>query len=162
MTSSNFTHRKATDADISFMVALSHQKRRDYEQAQPQFWRYATGAEDSQSEYFKDLLARDDHIMLISESMNKVAGFIIGHLVKSPEVYDPGGLTLKVDDFCVESSAHWQEIGSKLLAELKQLAEAKGAVQVLVVCGSHDDPKRAFLMDSGLKVASEWYVGEIQ
>ena len=33
--------RRAVPDDIPNMVALSHTKRRSYEQAQPQFWRYA-------------------------------------------------------------------------------------------------------------------------
>jgi hypothetical protein len=33
--------------------------------------------------------------------------------------------------------------------------------QILVVCGVHDEPKRGFLTNMGLAVASEWYVGTI-
>ena len=43
--------------------------------------------------------------------------------------------------------------------ELK--AQAKGAAQILFVCGVHDQPKRRFLKSLGLSVASEWYVGEV-
>lgn len=37
---------QATKTDITAMVDLSYQKRRAYEKAQPQFWRYADGAEE--------------------------------------------------------------------------------------------------------------------
>ncbi|MES2608148.1 MAG: hypothetical protein V4544_05425 [Pseudomonadota bacterium] len=37
-------------ADVSAMVALSDQKRRAYETAQPQFWKRSEHAYDSQAE----------------------------------------------------------------------------------------------------------------
>ncbi|ABV75117.1 Acetyltransferase [Rickettsia akari str. Hartford] len=43
--------------------------------AQPQFWRYQDGAEESQSKLFKELLLQDDYIMLIAEDENKMLGY---------------------------------------------------------------------------------------
>jgi hypothetical protein len=37
--------RPATPQDIDALVSLSYEKRRAYEKAQRQFWRYAEGAE---------------------------------------------------------------------------------------------------------------------
>jgi hypothetical protein len=37
-----------------------------------------------------------------------------------PEVYNPGGPTLMIDDFCVDDLAMWHSIGSKLLQEIKK------------------------------------------
>jgi len=154
--------RPARASDIAAMISLSYRKRRAYEKAQPQFWRYAPGAEESQRQYFNGLLAQNDHIFLVAEAHDKIVGFVIGHLRRAPEVYDPGGLTVMIDDFCVESPSIWQEVGAKLLRKLKQLSHQKGATQVLVVCGAHDEAKRKFLMDIGLNIASEWYVGEMK
>lgn len=153
--------RKATQQDIDLMVDLSRIKRLDYEKAQPQFWRYAPQAEEIQSKWFEELLARDDHILLVAESEKEIAGFIIGRVIEAPEVYNPGGLTLMIDDFCIRLFGQWESIGSKLLAELQATAKLKCATQTLVVCGAHDEPKREFLRKCGLGVASEWYVGEI-
>ncbi len=152
---------QAKAADIENMVILSYAKRRDYEKAQPQFWRYAEGAEVSQTEWFQELLNKDDHIFLVAKSQSQVIGFIIGRIVIPPEVYNPG-LTLMVDDFCVSHSSQWSTVGSKLLTELKRRAQEKGAQQVLVVCGAHDQPKRHFLQGLSLTAASEWYVGKIE
>ena len=90
---------QATKTDVASMVNLSYQKRRAYEKAQPQFWRYAEGAEEGQGKWFEELLGHDDHIILVAKSDTETIGFIIGRLVKAPEVYDPGGLTLMIDDF---------------------------------------------------------------
>lgn len=152
--------RKATKSDIEAMVALSHIKRKAYEQAQPQFWKYAAGAEIVQSRWFTDLLTRDDHILLVAEA-SSIKGFIIGRLCPAPEVYDPGGLTLMIDDFCVQNS-DWEKIGSALIDAIKSLGKENGAVQILVVSGAHDKEKLDFLIAKGLSCASHWYVGEIK
>ncbi|WCR57421.1 hypothetical protein [Rickettsia asembonensis] len=38
-------------------------------------------------------------------------GFIIGRLIEAPEVYDPKGLILIIDDFCVETENDWSFVG---------------------------------------------------
>ena len=66
-----------------------------------------------------------------------------------------------IDDFCVTDEAEWYSIGSHLVREIKAIAKLKGAAQILVVCGAHDEPKRRFLMNQNLSIASEWFVGGI-
>ncbi len=153
--------RKAYASDIPAMVALSREKRRNYEKVQPLFWRHAAGAEEAQAKWFNKLMAHEDHILLIAESEAGIDGFVIGKIIKAPEVYDPGGLTLMVDDFCVSSPILWRSAGSKLLEELKRMAKSKCAAQIVAVCGAQDEPKKLFLKAAGLTVASEWYVSEI-
>lgn len=153
--------RDANNNDISAMVSLSYAKRRSYEKAQPQFWGYKEGAEESQSKWFKELLLQDDYIILVAEDENKMLGFIIGRLIEAPEVYDPKGLTLMIDDFCVETENDWSFVGGQLIEKIKPKAKSKGASQILVVCGVHDEPKRQFLKALGLNVASEWYITAI-
>ncbi|HJD55364.1 MAG TPA: hypothetical protein LFW21_01680 [Rickettsia endosymbiont of Pyrocoelia pectoralis] len=153
--------RDASSIDIHAMVTLSYAKRRGYEKAHPQFWRYNDGAEELQSKWFKELLLQDDYIILVAEDENKMLGFIIGRLIKAPEVYDPKGLTLMIDDFCVEIENDWAFVGGQLIEKIKLKAKNKGASQILVVCGVHDEVKSLFLKKLGLNVASEWYVAGI-
>lgn len=157
----NINIRNACDADISCMVSLSSNKRDEYEKAQPQFWRRADDADNKQYEWFKSLLKQDDFFLLVAESKKQIIGFIIGRLIHAPEVYDPNGLTLEVDDFCVSKPELWELVGKALLAELKALAKKNGAVQVIAVCGAHDHEKLKFLKKMGLSIASHWCVGEI-
>ncbi len=154
--------RQAQKSDVAVMVSLSHQKRRSYEKAHPQFWRYATGAEDAQTKWFEELLGKHDHILLVAESKDKLLGFVIGRLMSSPEVYDPGGFTLMIDDFCVESLPDWAVVGKNLFSRIKELAKSKGVVQIVAVTGHHDERKRQFLQSLGLTIASEWYVGGLE
>jgi hypothetical protein len=87
--------------------------------------------------------------------------FMIGKLMPAPKVYNPGGLTVMIDDFCVTSTNLWQSVGVRLIEETKAAAKVKGASQILVVCGAADLPKRKFLTDQNLSIASEWFVGGI-
>ncbi len=118
--------------------------------------------DNTQRQWFGELLEDKNHLMFITESDTKeILGFIIGKLMPAPEVYNPGGLTLMIDDFCVQSGNLWHSIGAKLIEEIKAAAKARGATQILVVCGAHDEPKRKFLIDQNLSIASEWFVGGI-
>jgi hypothetical protein len=72
-------------------------------------------------------------------------------------VYDPGGLTALIDDYTVEEPHLWPLVGRSLLDAAIEAAEPRGAVQTVVVCGPHDHPKRAMLLDAGHFVASEWF-----
>ena len=152
---------QATKTDVASMVNLSYQKRRAYEKAQPQFWRYAEGAEEGQGKWFEELLGHDDHIILVAKSDTETIGFIIGRLVKAPEVYDPGGLTLMIDDFCVKSEIDWQSVGLELMNAIRLIAKEKGAAQFYVVSGAHDNGKCEFIEKFGLSNAAKWFVGSI-
>jgi hypothetical protein len=111
--------------------------------------------------YKKELLTRKDHILLIAEANEQIIGFIIGRIMQAPEVYNPEGLTLMIDDFCINNPASWMLVGDILVNKLKQLAKIKGANQILIVCGAHDEPKKQFLKKINLTCASEWYVGKV-
>ena len=154
--------RTTQKSDISSLVEMSYRKRLSYEKAQSQYWKYAgSNAENVQAKWFEELLLRDDHIMLTALGSNKIVGFIIGKLMHAPEVYNPGGLTLMIDDFCVLTEGGWPNVGSILIDEIKIIASTRGAAQILVVCGAHDEAKRRFLKNTGLTIASEWLVGDI-
>ena len=150
--------RKALEQDIDSMVSLSYEKRREYEKAQPQFWKYAEGAEKIQASWFKELLTNDQYIMLVTDD---ISAFLIGRIIPAPEVYDPGGLTLMIDDFCVKTPDLWKNHGRELIEQAKKLGKPKGVSQILVVCGHLDMPKREFLNSINLSIASEWYVGNL-
>ncbi len=48
-------------------------------------------------------------------------------------------------------------IGKALLDECQKIAKEMGAVQVLVVCGDHDQQKSRLLKDLNMKIASNWF-----
>lgn len=187
MVTTQFLIRTSQLSDINAMVSLSKTKRLAYEKAQPHFWRYAGEEGDkAQGEWFKELLEDRNYVMftavrhcehseviqqnnagspqshsLLRDDNSEVLGFIIGKLMPAPEVYNPGGLTLMIDDFCVKSENFWQSVGASLIEEIKAAAKSRGATQIVVVCGATDLPKRKFLKDQNLSIASEWFVGGV-
>ncbi len=153
--------RKAKLIDIPHMVELSEQKRVQYQEYQPTFWRKADDSREQQAVYFESLLNEEDIIALVYEQDEKINGFIIAILQPAPAVYDPGGLTCVVDDFAISTPEDWKELGNKLLEETLREAKNREAIQAVVVCGHLDEPKRMMLQSTGFSIASEWYVREI-
>ena len=149
--------RPALQADVKTMVTLSRQKRQSYARAQPQFWRPALNADKIQTRWFESLLSHPDYLLLIGEREDQIRGFIIGRLMTAPEIYEPGGLTLMIDDFCVEKQELGSSLGGEMIEKIREMAKQKEVVQVLVVCGHHDEPKHQFLKNMGLSIVSEWY-----
>ena len=152
-------YRAATAADIPALVALSDQRRQHYAQYQPVFWRPVADARERHEPFLRSLLTQDNVIARVHERGDgTVDGFVIATLVPAPPVYDPGGLTCGIDDFCIDDASDWPTIGKRLLADVMAEAKTRGASQVVVVCGHLDQPKRTMLAAAGLTIASEWYV----
>lgn len=153
--------RLATAADVPAMVRLSDRKRTEYQSYQPVFWRRAPDANERQAPFFEHLLTRENVIALVHQSGGATDGFLVATMVNSPPVYAPGGLTCTIDDYCVADSAAWETVGGNLLAEAVRRARERGAIQIVVVCGHLDEPKRVLLRQSGLSIASEWWTRPI-
>lgn len=143
------------------IASLAAQKRHQYEGYQPVFHKENTEALEAHSLFLKDILSKENFIVLVHETDGRVDGFIVGSIVSAPPVYDPGGKICFVDDFMVDIPALWATGGKELLAEVTALAKSKGAVIANVVCGPLDTAKRDFLADESFRIASEWRVKPI-
>jgi GNAT superfamily N-acetyltransferase len=153
--------RPAQPTDISALVDLSEQKRLQYQQYQPIFWRKAEDSRTKQHVYLEHLLAQENTLILLHEDGSSIDGFVIASIVKAPPVYNPQGLVCTIDDYCVAEGDLWQGVGQSLLNVVKQEAKQRNCVLVVVVCGHQDTPKRNMLISSGFTIASEWYVQEL-
>lgn len=151
----------AAAGDVDCMVALSGAKRREYALVQPLFWRPAPDADARQRAFFAAQLTRADVLAFVHESEAMTDGFVIATLVTAPRVYDPGGYTCVVDDFAVADPGLWDTVGRALLETALRAARARGAVQSVLVCGQHDEPKRKMLAGLGHVPASEWWVAPL-
>jgi GNAT superfamily N-acetyltransferase len=150
--------RQAASSDVQAMVQLATTKREQYRTHAPTFHRPATNATEVQVSWFGELI-EDDNVATFEheDDAGAVDRFIVANLVPAPAVYDPGGLTCLVDDFMVADASQWGTLGRDLLHSAQQWAEPRGAVQMVVVCGPHDQPKRGLLLGFGLSVVSEWF-----
>lgn len=153
--------RRAEHFDLNEILDLTNSKRLEYETYQPIFWRVAPDAITQQRDYLASQIADEEVITLVATSESKLVGFIIGRLIPTPPVYNPGGLTCSIDDFVVDKNDLWETVGADLLDQVRKVAVSKGAVQVVVVCGHLDEPKRKALEKSSLTIASEWWVAPL-
>lgn len=156
------TIRKAGPNDLGAIVALSEEKRTQYEPYQPQFWRKAPDSAATQLAFLQGQIQRENLIALVHERPDGVVdGFVIAALVPAPPVYAPGGLTCAIDDYWVAGGADWQGVGTALLDEAARLAKERGAAQVVVVTAGRDESKRAMLQGKSFTLASEWWVRSV-
>ena len=151
----------ATPDDVADIAALAALRREADEAAQPQFWRQAADAVDRHLPWLRTQVEDPAVVALVARSAGSLDGFLFASVVGAPPVYDPGGPTGVVDDFAVADPSLWPTVGRDLLAAAKQRLRARGVAQVVVVCGHHDEAKRAALLTAGLTVASEWLVGPL-
>jgi len=153
--------RRATNSNLPEIVELAEQRRLQYQHYQPTFWRKAEDSRQKHIAFLAKLLEREDVIFLVHMDSGKLDGFIIADFVSAPPVYNPGGPTCRVDDFCTASASLWENIGQEVLGEVLRLAKEHGAAQSVVVCGHQDEPKRAMLAKFGYSIASEWHVRDL-
>lgn len=154
--------RDARVEDVRAVVSLAHRRRLAYAAARPQFWRLAHDAVEQHTPFVRALIEDDSVEALVATGDREVLlGYLFASLVSAPPVYDPGGPSGYIDDYAVAAPGLWGTIGAGLLDEAKARLRARGAAQVVVVTGYHDRPKRQALIDAGLTVASEWFVGPL-
>jgi GNAT superfamily N-acetyltransferase len=150
--------RAAAEADLDAIVALADGSRQRYAAYEPVFWRPADDAVARHRAFLAGLLADDDATVLVSVASAEVSGFVVALLVPAPPVYRPGGAVCLIDDFVVSPAGDWRSAGVALLRAAAAAAAERGAVQVVVVAGHEDGPKREALAAAGLHVGSEWWM----
>lgn len=155
------TIRPAVASDLDQLLLLGDKRRRQYAEYQPVFWRPAVDAVEQQRPYLAGLIEDDAAITLVAVTRKTIAGFVVGTFTAALSVYAPGGPTCVVDDFVVGFPEQWLTVGAELLGALRRAALDRGAAQVVVVCGHLDDAKRTALDQSGLSIASEWWVAPL-
>jgi GNAT superfamily N-acetyltransferase len=155
------TVRAAIATDLEPVLVIAERRRRQYAGYQPKFWNPAPEAVARQRTFFKALITDSTTLFAVAVTPHQVQGFVIARVAPAPPVYNPGGATCLIDDFTVDESQSWSEVGPQLLTLARQWASKRGAAQLVVVTAAADDPKRAVLNTAGLSPASKWWVGPI-
>ncbi len=93
--------RAAQQSDVSAMVRLIEQRRIEYERVQPVFWRKPAHSARFTLWFYRVLLWKRKTTALVVEDHAQVVGFVIARQISVPPVYNPGRVTMLVDDFCV-------------------------------------------------------------
>lgn len=149
--------RRPTPDDIKSVVEISSQKRRNYEEEVPHLWKQANNANILEEIFFRSLLSKNSYIFLVAERKKEIIGFVIGKKIYSMGIYDPGGITILINDFCIDEEEEWQHVGKKLLEAITDSSKNQGVASLLITSGHHDMSKNQLLNAFGLKPALEWY-----
>ena len=149
--------RKAVADDISAMVALSDRDRTHREKVDPEFFRKNPAGAQFQAYFFKNQLESDRIIAAVDEDAGQLRGFVIATIMQAPPVYDPGGLTVLIDDFTVADENEWTSVGLALLQYVKTESKVRGAVGMVTICARGDDLKHRWLEEIGTRIVSEWH-----
>jgi GNAT superfamily N-acetyltransferase len=149
--------RKAETTDISAAVDLVERSRRQFQKLQPTLWRKAAKSAAVTETFFAKLLAGPDTLFLVAVEGSQQQGFLIARKFSSPPVFDPGGDTWLIDDFCVAEPHLWLTIGEALLSHATTLIHEHGGVQIVVVSADRDLAKTEMLRRADLTIASNWW-----
>jgi hypothetical protein len=149
--------RKAVADDIPAMVALSDRDRTRREKSDLEFFRKNPAGAQFQALFFKTQLESDRIIAMVDEDAGRLRGFVIASIMQAPPVYDPGGLTILIDDFTIADENEWNSVGLALLEHVKTEGKVRGAVGVVTICARGDDLKHRWLERIGTRVVSEWH-----
>lgn len=149
--------RPATTTDAPSCTELVEKRRREYEKYQPRFWKKAATSADATLPWFEHLFSDSKNVCLVAIESGGVAGFLIAREFPTPPVYDPGGATALIDDFCVASKDRWQDAGHALLGAAKDILKQRGYAQLVVVGARQDEAKTDFLNQADLSLASTWW-----
>lgn len=136
---------------------LVEAKRKEYENYGPRFWRRSSNSAASTLPWFEKLFSDERNVALVATEDGLVVGFLIAREFPTPPVYDPGGPTALIDDFCVATKDRWQDVGAVLLQHAKAELNRRGFAQVVVVCAKQDSAKSAFLSQANLSLSSTWW-----
>jgi hypothetical protein len=153
--------RPAVATDVEAIALLARQRREEYEIAQPQFWRVAEHAVPLHKAFLAHMIESDEVESLVAVDGDELLGYVFAAIGPAPPVYDPGGPTASIDDYTVATDDLWRSVGIELCREMRVRLTERGAVQLVVVCGHHDEAKRSALRELELSLASEWYVGPL-
>jgi ribosomal protein S18 acetylase RimI-like enzyme len=149
--------RKSTASDLEAVVVLVERNRRQYQKYQPTFWRKAAHSAETTQSFFTKLLSEPETFFLVATEGSQLQGFLIARKFPTPPVFEPGGETYLVDDFCVLEAHHWLTVGEALLSHASTLIHEHGAAQIVVVGADRDLAKTEMLRRSDLTIASNWW-----
>ncbi|CAN5857336.1 GNAT family N-acetyltransferase [soil metagenome] len=149
--------RKAKPTDIQTAVAMVERSRRQQQKHQPTFWRKAAHSAAATETFFTRLVDEPETHFLVATEGSQFQGFLIARKFPAPPVYDPGGETYLIDDFCVAEPHLWLTAGEALLSHVSTLIHEHGGVQIVVVSADRDLAKNELLRRSDLNIASNWW-----
>ena len=138
--------RPLTAADVPRVLELSEQKRREYQDYSPVFWRMSPLPRETFGSYMQSQIENPQVVALAHQHNGKIDGYVLANA----QGY--------IDDYTVAAPNLWPKVGADLLRAAGDEAHKRGIKSLLVVCGAGDIPKRKMLAAQGFTMGTDWYV----
>ena len=148
--------RDAAETDIDAIVDLIEANRLRLQEWEPRFWKKSQSSAEMSRAFLATLLTDADVIFLVAAEQSQIFGCLHCKPSFVPPVYDPGGTTWMVDDFCVHDQS-WDEAGQLLLDELKLRTLAKAEGQLILPSPHRDSRANEFILGAGLRPTTTWF-----
>ena len=85
--------RNVESEDLDAVILMTENRRLQYQEYQPVFWRKAKNSAQKSLAFTEQLMTRGDTVFLVSECDGRVNGFLLATQIKARPVYDPKGAT---------------------------------------------------------------------
>ena len=141
--------RRATQEDIPAILRLLEQVLAVHHQGRPDLFR-EKGTKYSGPELAQMLGQADAPIFVLEES-GRVAGYLIGQMIKADGAAQVPVTTFYVDDLCVDASARGKGIGRKLMEYARDYAAAQGCHNLTLHVWEGNPAAQAFYASMGMK-----------
>ena len=141
--------RRATQEDIPTILRLLEQVLAVHHQGRPDLFR-EKGTKYSGPELAQMLGQADAPIFVLEES-GRVAGYLIGQMIKADGAAQEPVTTFYVDDLCVDASARGKGIGRQLMEYARDYAAAQGCHNLTLHVWEGNPAAQAFYESMGMK-----------
>ena len=157
---------KATDNDLSAIVASSATNRRILNDLHKLFWKPHKDADDRFGAWMQRSLTLPDRDMFVSRVGGEIQGYAISHPATPlhfPAAHDISGVGV-IDDFYHDALENPLELASDdiraaaLFGAAEAARKARGDHSVLVVCPAAWTSKITLLEQAGYKNAITWFI----
>lgn len=136
------TIRRATDTDISGIVALNVQSQARLEVMNPVFWKAHPDAPARFEAWMHKSLTLEDRAMFVAMEAGAVVGYLIAQVVPAPPIYASQVAGLVDDFFVLDERA---DLRAALLEAGEAFLRSREVVGCAVMCAVKWEAKREFL-----------------
>lgn len=141
--------RRATQEDISTILRLLEQVLAVHHQGRPDLFR-EKGTKYSGPE-LAQMLGQADAPIFVLEENGRVAGYLIGKMIKADGAAQVPVTTFYVDDLCVDEAARGKGIGRQLMEYARDYAAAQGCHNLTLHVWEGNPAAQAFYESMGMK-----------
>lgn len=131
-----------------------------YQAVNPEIWSVSTNFVESYSNFIKKHHSSNSFGYAVVTPEDKMLGAVLGKLIDSPGVYNPG-LTCLIEDFAVVNDADWHIVAPKMLERIITDFSRTPIQQFVFISPVTYTSQQQFFHSIGIYNCSQWWTGKI-